>query len=437
MKLITYCFCIAALNAKALNHKETLCKKEDVQKFLSSLVSKPPEVGHYVTCFHPAKSPDVKTNSTRKVVTFSAIENFGFQSWRDFSDVRLIEPSSTYPIIEIEIVLNFFPGDHFTAEKYKSFVMQLTKEHSGKDTKINIDDYFHIEDHREWTFFIGNQNYISPWWDNGLSRIFISCVFLFGWPFRMGYGGQIAKHQVEVKKAVFCENSSQDEGVSLSATPGSGSNNEENSAEKTGEAAIQNDEDNDNSKDNNDPEEIEDSNINKIGPTTATATTMTSPPPPMSHNHDKMGVMPLGAVAGAVAAKATASTSPPSQLRLEMGAGVRNNNNKQLVDALISNPPPSYAPHHQHQQQYHHHHHHHVQSSYPVNYSSSSSSSMNPPVRSQPLTSPRTHLRETTKDIVTAVTHHQDINGVNAVNTIALKDIDVQMSALSGYETYV
>ena len=44
--------------------------------------------------------------------------------------------------------------------------------------------------------------------------------------------------------------------------------------------------------------------------------------------------------------------------------------------------------------------------------------------------------RETTKDIVTAVTHH-DINGMNAVSTVALKDIDVQMTALSGYETYV
>ena len=60
----------------------------------------------------------------------------------------------------------------------------------------------------------------------------------------------------------------------------------------------------------------------------------------------------------------------------------------------------------------------------------------NHPVRSAPLASPRTHIRETTKDIVTAVTH-QDINGLNAVSTVALKDIDVQMSALSGYETYV
>jgi len=62
-----------------------------------------------------------------------------------------------------------------------------------------------------------------------------------------------------------------------------------------------------------------------------------------------------------------------------------------------------------------------------------------PPIghgRAAPMASPRTHLRETTKDIVTAVTHH-DINGLNAVSTVALKDIDVQMSALSGYETYV
>ena len=57
----------AALNAKALHYNETICKKEEVQKFLSQLVSKPPEVGHYVTCFHPAKAPDVKTNQSRKV----------------------------------------------------------------------------------------------------------------------------------------------------------------------------------------------------------------------------------------------------------------------------------------------------------------------------------------------------------------------------------
>ena len=36
----------------------------------------------------------------------------------------------------------------------------------------------------------------------------------------------------------------------------------------------------------------------------------------------------------------------------------------------------------------------------------------------------------------TTVTH-QDVNGVPVTNTVNLKDIDVQMTALSGYETYV
>ena len=45
----------------------------------------------------------------------------------------------------------------------------------------------------------------------------------------MSYKGRIAKHNVEVKKAVFVENTSQDEGVSLSATPGS-SNEEQQGA---------------------------------------------------------------------------------------------------------------------------------------------------------------------------------------------------------------
>ena len=43
---------------------------------------------------------------------------------------------------------------------------------------------------------------------------------------------------------------------------------------------------------------------------------------------------------------------------------------------------------------------------------------------------------ENSKDVVTAVTHH-DINGMNAVSTVAVKDVDVQMTSLSGYETYV
>jgi len=72
-----------------------------------------------------------------------------------FLDLRLIEPSKEYPVIEVEISLNFFPGDHSTADLYKQFVQTLTKDNSGKDLRISIDDYFHIEDQREWTFFIG------------------------------------------------------------------------------------------------------------------------------------------------------------------------------------------------------------------------------------------------------------------------------------------
>ena len=30
-------------------------------------------------------------------------------------------------VFQVEIVLNFFPGDHSTADKYKRFVQKLTK----------------------------------------------------------------------------------------------------------------------------------------------------------------------------------------------------------------------------------------------------------------------------------------------------------------------
>ena len=117
-------------------------------------------------------------------MTYSTVENFDYQTWKDFSDLRLIEPSPEYPVIEVEIVLNFFPGDQSTAEKYKLFVQKLTKTHSGKDSKISIDDYFHIEDQKEWTFFIGNKSYITPWWEKTPTRLILSCIFLIGWPFR-------------------------------------------------------------------------------------------------------------------------------------------------------------------------------------------------------------------------------------------------------------
>ena len=100
------------------------------------------------------------------------------------------------------------------------------------------------------------RKYIEPWWEKDPARIFLSCVLLFGnypppphpwfdffgifsllnifrfvlytvflvfepeykcyflnacsgWPFRLSYGGRVAKHRIEVKKAVFCESTSQ------------------------------------------------------------------------------------------------------------------------------------------------------------------------------------------------------------------------------------
>jgi hypothetical protein len=342
------------MNAKALYTQETLCKRDEVQRFLSSLLTKRPEVGHFVKCFHQSKSPDTKTVG-HKVVTYSTIENFEYQTWKDFSDMRLIEPTKDFPVIEVEIVLNFFPGDHVTADKYKAFVQRLTKENSGKDQRISIDDYFHIEDQREWTFFVGNKRYIVPWWQKDPARIFLSCVILFGWPFRLSYKGKIAKHKIEVKKAVFCENTSQDEGVSLTATPGSSTDGNNSQCKQEVEQAL--------------------------SPTTPT-----------------------------------------------------RNNHEHVVDVQVSSPPPVSVPHTISP----------LQRQYPPDSPDRSTPLLNrhhgpeanPPLRAAPMASPRTHLRETTKDIVTAVTHH-DINGMNAVSTVALKDIDVQMSALSGYETYV
>lgn len=318
------------LHAKALYYQETLCRKEDIQKFLSSLVSKKPEVGHLVKCFHLSKSADAKTNSGHKVVTYSTVENFDYQTWKDFSDLRLIEPSHEYPVIEVEIVLNFFPGDQSTAEKYKLFVQKLTKTHNGKDNKISIDDYFHIEDQKEWTFFIGNKSHISPWWEKTPARILLSCIFLCGWPFRFSYKGKVAKHRIEVKKAVFVEANSQtqDEGVSLTATPGSSLDGCSSS-------------------------------VKGSEPEFPPALTSVSSPPPYSSPAVLQSCSPP-------------YSSPAVELRQET--------------PLLSRQET---------------------------------------VRSQP-----------GRDVVTAVTHH-DINGLNAVSTVALKDVDVQMTSLTGYETYV
>ena len=42
-----------------------------------------------------------KLRPGHKVVTYSTVENFEFQTWKDFSDLRLIEPSRDYPVIEV------------------------------------------------------------------------------------------------------------------------------------------------------------------------------------------------------------------------------------------------------------------------------------------------------------------------------------------------
>ena len=117
----------AAMTAKALFHKETLCKREEVQRFLSSLVLKPPEVGHLINCFHMAKTnsdtrnkkANVAAASTnlskkgakdggppRKVVTFSAIENFAYQTWRDFSDVRYASSAAAVSYVSITSIFD-------------------------------------------------------------------------------------------------------------------------------------------------------------------------------------------------------------------------------------------------------------------------------------------------------------------------------------------
>ncbi len=315
-----------------------------------------------------------------------------------------------------------------------------------------------------------------------------------------------------MKKAVFCENTSQDEGVSLSATPGSSSNEtsqmpaaaasgkaagggaeSSKAAEAAAEAAVE-------VKNSSDAEDA----VDTAPPGEAKAESEKGTPA-KGASKENPGPTPVEAVA-TVAAVEQENVPPQkaqqklvqqqqpvgaqaSGLNLEVG----RRQNEHLVDAVISNPPQApmmqqqqqqqqqhyhqrMQPHQGHQQQQHFHHHHQQQQqqlllqqqlhqqqlqqqqlqqqqlqhqqnllrqqqqqhpSVPPPLYSTAMLPAPQPQRSAPLTSPRTHVRDATKDIVTAVTHHQDVNGVNAVNTIALKDIDVQMSALSGYETYV
>ena len=424
-------------------------------------------------------------------------------------------------------------SDHFTAERYKSYVTTLTKEHSSKDQRITIDDYFHIEDHREWVFFVGKEEYITPWWAKDPARIILGCIFLFNWPFRMSYKGRIAKHNVEVKKAVFVENTSQDEGVSLSATPGSSnaeqqvvnSNPASNPGKEVSKEAVEcNTSDKGATPIDEHDDDLLDSALSNNKPTMGQQISRQG-----NSNIVQQGNHSIEENIDAQNLATHNNTSGVLNNPGTTGAGLKQN--EHLVDAVISHPPhtdispsapflqpqdgntpfvqpPQYIQqrhqggsdgyHVQQQQQQFYQHQQHTAPSYSKqqttlgpsihnlqsiaggssggppsenrhqptsminadNYRSSSSmppphhsilaqthplahvlpaSPPMPPQRSIPLRSPRTNLRETTKDIVrqtTAVTH-QDINGVSAVNTVALKDIDVQLSALSGYETYV
>lgn len=354
----------------------------------------------------------------------------------------------------------------------------------------------------------------------------MSCLLLWGWPLRFSYGGQIAKHQIEVKKAVFCENtaSTADEGVSLSAAD-NGNNDSAAAAAKTGEeegataaAAAGSEQDQGDKEDKVDcgetaavcveaseesqeaknkgmleqEKDSEDSKT-KIGATTTTTTTTqaagTAPGSSGFHNNSAANGQGQGQGPGAgvytqqqqqqsvalvqQSLQGPVAAAPPLRLPQQPKLGY------ELQPGRVAGGFSAVQPKQQQQQQY----------QQPANFSSTSSSRVGsvqgpphlplaaplsaapagpgtrggggpaqpasslpltsiggagtgcmdpsaPSLRSVPLTSPRTQLREATKDIVTAVTHH-DINGVNAVNTVALKDIDVQMSALSGYETYV
>ena len=381
---------------------------------------------------------------------------------------------------------------------------------------------------------MGKEELITPWWAKDPARIILGCIFLFNWPFRMSYKGRIAKHNVEVKKAVFVENTSQDEGVSLSATPGS-SNAEQQAAnsnptsannppihggkEASKEAVACNSNNQGAASNNEQDDDGVDSSISTSKPPIAQKSNQQANPN-IIHQGNQLA---KEAIDGQ---NTTALTATTAEINNPEASGSVLKHNEHLVDAVISQPPHSDISHNapfiptqgtnpsyvqpppyieqrhpgssdgyyfqqqNQQQQFYHHQQTHSAHSYskqqttlgpsihnlqsiaggsggpsseghlstsintatnidsyrPTHHSSLAqthplaralpASPPLPPQRSVPLRSPRTNLRETTKDIVTAVTH-QDINGMSAVNTVALKDIDVQLSSLSGYETYV
>ena len=245
--------------------------------------------------------------------------------------------------------------------------------------------------------------------------------------------------QVEIKKAVFVENNSADEGVSLSATPAS----EDNAAaatevifkkteQKTPDIVVEA------KKDSTEAEDEDDDPIGDDDETQAMLEAAGKPgPPPVtstasSSNHEQFTEHRVNAVVSQppkeplrenfsdplhsqAAAASVASASASAQQhqyffqQMQVGPSIPTTRKPQIP--AFGHPLANVLPPH------------------PAAAVSAAASSVQP--QQQRRTALRT-VRE--KDVVTTVTH-QDINGVN---TVALKDLDVQMTAgMSGYETYV
>lgn len=213
---------------------------------------------------------------------------------------------------------------------------------------------------------------------------------------------------MEIKKAVFVENNSADEGVSLTATPASEDGGEAEKAENHKPVTVANEKtcsDEDEIDEANEDDDIDETkamlSCSKAAVVTSTAS---------SSNHDAFTEHRVNAVVSQPPKEQPQNFSDPLQShhhffqQMQMGPSIPTTYNSRPHPAF-GHPLAQVLPPHPHP-------------SMPLR---SGRSNM------QPL---RT-LRE--KDVVTAVTH-QDVNGVN---TVALKDIDVQMSAVSGYETYV
>ncbi len=238
--------------------------------------------------------------------------------------------------------------------------------------------------------------------------------------------------QVEIKKAVFVENNSAaDEGVSLSATPASEDNAANNPTEASSSSKknapsvfVQINHKKDNKEDEILDEDEEDNNN--------------------EFDVDETQAM-LEASVKAVVQPTVISTA----------SSINETFTEHRVNAVVSQPPKeNYSDHQYFYQQMQ------VGPSMPTTRvvkqvpipafghplanvlpASHQPQQQPPPLPTRQMQQPSSRralrtLVEQKQDVVTQATvvTHQDINGVN---TVAMKDLDVQMSAMSGYETYV